>query len=55
MNINEAAQTLSCGEVCSTSAVNIFKTDRDNFMRFSLFSFSQQRAFIYITNNDLLI
>ena len=39
MNINEADQTYSL----------ISRTNSDNLMRFSLFSFLQQRAFIFIT------
>ena len=43
------------GEICTTSTVNISKTNKENLMWFSLFTFSQQRAFIFITKKQLLI
>ena len=43
MDINEADQTYSL----------ISRTNSDNLMRFSLFSFLQQRAFIFITKSTL--
>ena len=43
MNINEADQTYS----------RISRTNSDNLMRFSLFSFLEQRAFIFVLNEKL--
>ena len=43
MNINKADQTYSL----------ISRTNSDNLMRFSLFSFLQQRAFIFVTKTTL--
>ena len=45
MNINEADQTYSV----------ISSSNSDNLMWFSLFSFLQQRAFIFVTKNYLYI
>ena len=45
MNINEVNQTYSL-----ISGINT-----DNLMRFMLFSFLQQRAFIFVTKNYLYI
>ena len=45
MNINEADQTCSL----------ISRTDKDNLMRFLLFSFTQQRAFIFTMKKHLNI